>query len=283
MRRIEAMNVSGAERHWALIPPDLGRRVRPRVARVGDGLLTLMEKSDSLRMNRVVGLGHRGEARESMIDALVATYRDAGLGRFAVMLAPGPQRAEIARWLRKRGFTRRGGHTVLLRDCRQPVPPLTTTVRVVRARRAERAAVVAIHAATFRPPPSRMGWEMAAASAPGYEHYLAFVGATPIAVGSLRLEGRIAWLGGGATRTCWRRLGAHAALIAARLRRAARRGCIWAWAETALPVPGRPQGSFRNLLRLGFRRVAERPAFVWHAPGASSRRRRSVAGDRPGR
>ena len=283
MRRIEAMNVSGAERHWALIPPDLARRVRPRVVRIGDGLLTLMEKSDALRMNRVVGLGHRGAARESMIDTLIATYRDAGLQRFAVMLAPGPQRAEIERWLRKRGFTHKGGHAVLLRDCRQPLPPIATTVRVVRARRADREAVVAIHAATFRPPPSRMGWELAAAAAPGYEHYLAFDGATPISVGSLRVDGRVAWLGGGATLTGWRGRGAHAALIAARLRRAARRGCIWAWAETALPVPGRPQGSFRNLLRLGFLRVADRPAFVWHAAGAASRRRRSVAGGRPGR
>ncbi len=105
--------------------------------------------------------------------------------------------------------------------------------------------------------------DWSALPAPGYEHYLALEGTTPVAVGALRIERDLAWLGGAATLTPWRRRGAHGALIAARLRRAARRGCRWAWVETAAPVPGRPAGSWRNLLRHGFEEVCLKPIFLW--------------------
>src|SRR5580765_183516 len=263
LRRIEAMNVSGAERHWALMPRELALRMRPRVVRIGDGLLTLMAKSDSLIHNRMVGLGRLGVAKESMIDVAIETCREAGLKRFAVMPAPGSQSEEITGWLMTRGFVPKAGHIVLLRRGQARVPKVESRVRVARALRAQRSTIVAIHEATFGIPPSRRAWALAAAGAPGREHYLGFVGATPVAVGTLRVERRMAWLGGGATLTRWRRRGAHAAVIAARLRRAARLGCAWVWVETSPPVPGRPQGSYRNLVRLGFRKVADRPSYVW--------------------
>src|SRR2546425_8660509 len=132
LRRVESMGMSGTERHWGLIPPDMAKRTRPQVARVGDGLVTLMPTSDSLRLNRVVGLGHRGEASEAMVDTIIERYRSARVKRFTVLLGPGPQAAEIERWLLRRRFTRRGGYALLLRDCRKPVP---------RAGRAHREAV----------------------------------------------------------------------------------------------------------------------------------------------
>ena len=73
LRRIEAMNIVGAERHWSAMPGELALRMRPRVVRIGDGLLTLMAKSDSLIHNRMVGLGRLGAAKESMIDVAVAS------------------------------------------------------------------------------------------------------------------------------------------------------------------------------------------------------------------
>ena len=256
------MNVSGAREHWALMPPGLARRSGARVIRVGDGLLTMLPTSDMLRMNRLVGLGRSRPARPSMIDAAVALGREAGVASLSVLPAAGPRQARIMGWLTRRGFRRKGGHVVLVRDLRE-LPRVEAGVRVARMRRDQGEAVLRVHEDAFGPPPAaQREWTRAAVAAPGYEHYLAFVGRTPVAAGSLRVVGRLAWLGGGATRTRWRRRGAHAAVIAARLRRAARRGCAWAWVETAIPARGRPQGSLRNLLRLGFQVVAERPAYV---------------------
>ncbi len=258
------MSVHAAEAHWSLIPPEITKRQRPQVARVGDGLVTILGTSDALRMNRVIGLGHRGLAKESMIDEIVDRYRVARRKRFSVLMSPGPQTETITRWLLERGFVQRGGLTLLLRDCRVPVSSPKSRVRVARARREDAATIVAIHETAFGGAGSRRSWALAAATpASGSEHYLGIVGGTPVAVGTARIEGDLLWLGGGATLTRFRRHGAHGALIAARLRRAARAGCRWAWVETVTPAPGRPDGSRRNRVRSGFEGVCVKPIFVW--------------------
>ena len=263
LRRIESMSVRGMERHWRLIPPETARRLRPRVARVGDGIMTRLETSNALRMNRVIGLGHRGRARETMIDEIVEWYRTAGLERFSFHVSPGPQAIEIRDWLSRRGFKPQVGHALLLRDGRQPVPRVASAARVTRVGPAQASVVVDINERCFGSPASRRAWSLAAAKAPRYEHFVARVGKKPVGAGALQVAGDLAWLGGGATLTAWRKRGVHSALIAARLRRASQRGCRWVWVETLAPTPGRPDGSRRNLLRLGFEPVCLRPIYLW--------------------
>ena len=263
-RQAEAMNIAATRENWALMPSDLARRLKPRFTDVGDGLLTLAAGSDALRMNRVIGLGHRGKAEESMIDEITSIYRGAGLRRFGVMVSPGPQAEHITRWLRERRFRPRGGLAMLARDAQAAIRVPESDVRVRRATRAMTPILVSIQERCFALPASRRAWTIAAATAPSYERYLAYVGATAVAVASLRIEGDMAWLGGAGTLTRWRRRGAQSALIAARLRRAARAGCRWAWVETAAPAPGRPAISRRNLLRLGFEDVCAKPLYVRH-------------------
>lgn len=259
------MGVRSTRDFWALVPPGLVRHVRPQVVPVGDGLLTLSGSSDALRMNRVIGLGHMGRAHEEMIDQIIERFRAARLGRFSVVLSPGPQVAEITGWLTRRGLRRHGGYALLVRDARRPVPTLRLRLglKVARAGRKDSGAVVAIHEQAFWSPASRRSWALAGATMPGIEQYLVWAGRVPVAAGSLRIDGPLAWLGGGATLTPWRRHGAHAALIAARLRRAARAGCRWVWVETAEPEPGRPAGSNRNLIRMGFEPAFVKPIYVW--------------------
>src|SRR5262245_44370007 len=266
-RRVEAMAVRGTEQHWKLVPQELAVKLRPAVERVGDGLLTLLPKSDSLRMNRVIGLGHRGLARESMIDEIVARYRSAGLRRFSFLMSPGPQAAEIAAWVGERGFEPHGGYTLLVRDARIPVsrPRSAARLRVARSRSDDRLTVVRIIEEVFGAPRSRRSWALAAIGSPGYEHYIAWVDRTPVAVGTLQVEGDMAWLGGGATLPRWRRAGAHGALIAARLARAARLGSRWVWVQTNLPGRGQRDASRRNLVRMGFEQASLKPSFVWKA------------------
>lgn len=265
LRAIEAMAIRATERFWSVMPAEVAKRMRPRVIRVGDGLATLAARSDALRMNRVIGLGHRGLARESMIDEIIALYRQANLRRFSIMMSPGPQAERITGWLLARGFARHGGHSLLVRDASAAVPRVRSAVRVARARRADAEAILAIHERCFALAASRRPWSRAGLEDPEVEQYIGWVGATPVAVGALRIEGGLAWLGGGATLTPWRRHGAHGAVIAARLRRAARRGCRRVWVETVIPAPGRPEGSRRNLVRAGFAEICVKPTFVWHA------------------
>jgi hypothetical protein len=262
---IEAMGMRATEAFWAIMPSEVAGRVRPHVERVGDGLLTLCANSDALRLNRVVGLGHRGEASEALIDAIIARFRRHRLPRFSVMLSPGPQSAEIAAWLLERGFARHAGYALLVRDARRPIASPPTDLRVAKATRRDTESIVSVQEQCFAGPPSRRPWALAGTFLPGLEQYLAWAGRVPVGTGTLRIEGELAWLGGGATLTPWRRHGAHTALIAVRLRRAARAGCRWSWVETAEPEPGRPTVSNRNLVRMGFKPACVKPAFVWHA------------------
>src|SRR5215468_10192846 len=145
IRRVEAMAVRGTERHWGLIPDELAAKLRPRVERVGDALLTMLPKSDSLRMNRVIGLGHRGAAHEAMIDEIIERYRNAGIRRFSFLLSAGSQSDAISAWLGERGFEPHGGYTLLIRDARMPVPQRSASrVRVARAQRSDGPTVVSI-------------------------------------------------------------------------------------------------------------------------------------------
>lgn len=265
LRRVEAMSVRKVEQHWAYVPADLAKRLRAAVTRVGDGFLTRLATSDSLRMNRVSGFGHLGGAEARHVDEIVAWYRAARVARFSLELGPGPQMEAIIAWLLERGFEESGGAVLLLRDCRKPVPRAPAGVRVARARPHQLPMAVNILETCFGSPASRRSWSLAAAHDEGLEQYLAYVGETPAAVGVLRVEDGLGWMGGGATLTRWRGRGAHSALILARLRRAARAGCRWTWVETAAPAPGRPDISRRNLLRFGFEQICHKPRFVWRA------------------
>src|SRR5262245_18521205 len=82
LARIEAMNLRGRERHWNAMPAALGARLGARMTRIGDGLATLLARSDSLQQNRMIALGHAGQVRESMLDQAIAFYRAAGVKRF---------------------------------------------------------------------------------------------------------------------------------------------------------------------------------------------------------
>jgi hypothetical protein len=263
LRRVEETSVSRTEGHWALLPPQLARKLRPRVARIADAYATLLETSDSLRMNRVIGLGSRGEATERTVDEIIGFFHAARLRRFSILLCPGPQFEMISGWLVARGFQRGAGHALLARDGAQPVPRAPSSLRIARARREDAPAMVSILQRCFGVPESREAWSLAAASSPRYEHFLAFHGAKPVAVGSLGVDDELGWLGGAATLTKWRRKGAQRALIAARLRSAARQGCRWAWVETAVEEPGRPGGSRRNMLAMGFEQVCVKPSWTW--------------------
>src|SRR5207247_1155786 len=125
--------------------------------------------------------------------------------RFTVQLGPGPQSAEITRWLVGRGFSRHGGYSLLVRSCRELAPAPAREVAVARARRADLAKVIDILGQCFAVPGSRREWSMASALSGGDEHYLACVAGHPAGVGALRVERDLAWLGAGATRPRWRR------------------------------------------------------------------------------
>ena len=95
-------------------------------------------------------------------------------------------------------------------------------------------------------------WLAALASSEGWQCFVAFDGAEPAGAGALFVAGEIGWVGIGATKPEHRGKGAQSALLAARVAAAADAGCSVVVTETGEPVDGRPNGSYRNIVRAGF-------------------------------
>jgi GNAT superfamily N-acetyltransferase len=90
----------------------------------------------------------------------------------------------------------------------------------------------------------------------GWRCWLALAGDEPIGAAGLYVADGVGYLGIGATLPAYRGRGAQTALLAGRIREAARLGCDVVVTETGERVDGRPGDSYRNILRAGFEEVA---------------------------
>jgi GNAT superfamily N-acetyltransferase len=102
------------------------------------------------------------------------------------------------------------------------------------------------------------------AGAPGFTCFIAWDGDEPASCAALYAEGETAWLGVAATRPQFRGRGAQRALLSARIDAARAAGARRLTTETGERVPDKPDQSYRNILRAGFRETSLRP--TWHSP-----------------
>jgi GNAT superfamily N-acetyltransferase len=103
---------------------------------------------------------------------------------------------------------------------------------------------------------------------PGWHCFVAWDGDEPAAGGALYADGGEAWVGIAATRPAFRRRGAQGAILAARVSCARELGARRISTETGERVAGRPDQSYRNILRAGFREAYLRPN--WRSRAARS-------------
>lgn len=93
-------------------------------------------------------------------------------------------------------------------------------------------------------------WWAAPLGAPGWTQVVAYDGEIPVATGGLHVQDGRGWVGAATTVPAARRRGAQTALLGERLRRAAEQGAR----SASVKVEPR-SGSYRNLLRAGFRDI----------------------------
>ena len=155
------------------------------------------------------------------------------------------------------GYTAGWAHMKFERDD-SPAPVIETDLRVEQT----------VDGATF-------GWVCAEgtgtpevpvgfAGAPGFTCFIAWDGDEPAGCAALYAEGETAWLGVAVTRTQFRGRGAQRALLSARIDAARAFGAKRITTETGERVPDKPDQSYRNILRAGFREAYLRP--TWQSP-----------------
>ena len=101
---------------------------------------------------------------------------------------------------------------------------------------------------------------------PDWHHFLAFDGDRAVGAGALYVMGHVGWLGFGATLESHRGRGSQSAIFARRIRAAAELGVKLLVTETGEELPDRPNPSYRNMLRAGFRLAY--PRQNWLEPAA---------------
>ena len=218
----------------------------------GATVLCVHEAPESPMLNRVVGLGADRPATESEVDAALAAI---GPGvTYYVAVAPGARPAELPAWLWARGLSPAWGWMVFRRGV-EDAPPAHTTLRVAEVVTSdERAAFARVVRVSYGLPEAV---EATIANAPegGWQCWLALEGDEPAGAAALFAADGAAYLGLAGTLPEHRDKGAQAALLAARIRRAAQLGCDVVVTETGERRDDRPSNSYRNILRAGFKEL----------------------------
>ena len=216
---------------------------------VGGALAAVYRRTDVLALNRVIGLGADGAVRLDRLDGLVRLYRNTGVRRFFVQVAPGAEPSGLPRMMSSRGFRLHNRWVKLCRGAGEP-PRVDTELSVERLTHDKATLFGELFVPELDWPRATTAWLAATVGRARWHHYAAHDGPQVVAAAALYLVGDAAWLGFAVTHPAYRRRGAHAALLAKRIEAATAAGARTLVIETAEDRPD--HSSYRNVRRAGF-------------------------------
>jgi hypothetical protein len=216
------------------------------------GWLLLAPALDILLFNRLIGTGIGAPATQGDLAEAIARFRGAGVRNFGVQLSPAAQPESVADWLAGAGLAPRDRWTKVFRPA-DPVAPARTELRIEPVQPGQAQTFAAVTTAGFGMPPQLRPWIASTVGRDGWHHYLAWSGADAVAAAALFIRRDVGWLGVASTLPEARRRGAQGALMARRIEDGIALGCRWFVTETGEDLPERPNPSFRNMVRAGFK------------------------------
>jgi hypothetical protein len=235
-------------------PPALGTRVE----RIGGAVALIASSVPIFLFNRVIGLGLEETVPDVLLEQIVSLY--AGNTVYGVQLIPNttlePDRLEPFRLQ----VANRWAKVYRPSDTDVDVPTDLEIVQIGRER-ADEFAQVAIVAHGM--PPTIAPWVAALIGRPNWHAYAALEAGKIVSVGAMFVRGDVAWLGLGGTLPSHRQRGAQGAIMARRIRDAAKLGCAWVITETGEDLPQKPNPSFHNMIRTGFALAYQRQNYIF--------------------
>jgi GNAT superfamily N-acetyltransferase len=262
MKRAEIIERGAWGELYRAAPAALRRELGLRAEDRGGVTFLSTSRLDHLLLNRAIGLGAAKASAKDAADAAVDYYERRGINRYWVHLGSQHRASALPQHLRARGvvpyprswmkFARRAA-SVAPAEC-----PFS-----VRAGRPQDAARIAEIAAPSFDMPSLAGALFAGAiGSPGWHYFVAEDRGHIVAASALYTRAEDALLVFAATAPEARRMGCQRALMATRLEQAQRLGCTYAFTETGVLVEGKPDSSYRNMLRAGFDELYVRDNFA---------------------
>ena len=207
----------------------------------------------ALLVNRVTGLGTARAPSDDELDEIDAFFADAG-ARYAVAIDPEAAATLVPR-LAERAFVPGAPWMKFAWATAATAPTYDGPLRVAEVRERDDFET----AGGSELPAALAALLAGVVGADGWHCFVAYDGDRPVARAALcASDGDVGWLGAAGTLPADRGRGAQAALLTARLRRAADLGLDEVVVETAVAGADGPGGSYRNVLRAGFVEAYER-------------------------
>jgi len=259
-RLVEHSEAQASRDMFDVAPPVVARALGMRVETIGGGTAMITPGFSHLAYNRALAFGLERPITEHELDEMLALFRRDVC--FTIQPSPMAQPSTIGEWLVARGLPPRTSWVKWVRDGREPAPMAETDLAVRRVTPAGAERFAELSCAIFHEEPVAPCLAQTF-TLPNWRTYMAWDGDVPVATAVLHVADGVGWLGWGATLESHRKRGAQSALIAARIRDARELGCRWLNVETAPDTPERPNPSYRNMARAGFRILYERPSHAW--------------------
>ena len=263
----EGIEAEARANYLLCAPLEFSRPFRLKVQRIGSVWVTIIPEADNTDANRIIGLGLGEPVTEPILDEAVAAFQNTGCNNYSTQICPLVQPSRFPEWLAARGFTPGRNWAKVYRG-NEPPPTFTTDLRLERIgkNQADEYASVVLSVlglkAAYRPLVKGIIGE------PGWQHYLAFTGEKPVSAAAIYFSGEVAWLGWASTLQAYRNLGGQSALLARRIEDGLALGCKWFVAETVEDTPERPNPSYKNMLRSGFKLAYLRKNYAHRLPAS---------------
>jgi hypothetical protein len=216
---------------------------------------------DALVLNRSLGVGIRTEPSRDLITSITDRYKASGLKNYGFQVCPAALDNGLLDFFTSCDLHRRDNWVKVYRD-NSPDKSSSTDLRIERVTREQADIFGKVAHTGFGQPYSLAPLMSSTVGAPGWIHYLAWDGETPAGVGALRVQDDIGWLGVGAVLPEFRRRGGQGALMSQRINDGRELGCKWFITETGEDTAEKPNPSFHNMVRTGFKIAYLRPNYM---------------------
>ena len=246
---------------WTRLPPELRAKFGLDGVRFGSAIALVARSLPTPFFNRLDNLGVYEPASEALLDEALAFQGDQGIP-FSVGVHPAAQPHSLADWLAARGLHGVAFRLVSFWRGAEPTPN-APSVRVEEVMPELQKDFVRVVAAGFGLPEETHPVFEESTRLEGFRSYLAFDdNGEPAGGAQLILRGSTAYLASASTLPAYRGHGVQTALLARRINDAIEAGVTDLFVDTAPDSAERPNPSYRNVVRAGFRPVIEVPYFM---------------------
>lgn len=215
-------------------------------------VMSAFSHDPSIVLNRVSGLGVTSAVTPQHIDQVIEFYRQAGVGRFFLQDSPEAEPAERLIWYEQADLQKQRPW-MKFRHSLDTLPPRSKHLKAesVSPKQAMECAQIIVHGVDLQNDTAELLALMMLR--PDWQAVMVCIDGQVAGVAGLYIKQSTGWCDWAATHPDYRGRGVQSALLAERLHRAAAANCRAVFSTTGAAVPGDPQHSYNNLLRVGFR------------------------------